>query len=139
MISRFVADASIAIAWVHPGQANDESNAWLAHVANGAELIEPSLWPLEIANALLVLQRRRKITAGEREEALNLLAAIPAALDHGGSERAFKELSALAHAEGLSVYDAAYLDLSVRLKLPLACRDGPLSSAAGRRRVRVKP
>ena len=139
MIDRFVADASMAIAWVHPGQANDESNAWLAHVASGAELIEPALWPLEIANALLVLQRRRKITAGERGEALTLLTAIPATLDHGGAERAFKDLSALAHAEGLSVYDAVYLELSIRLKLPLACRDGPLSAAARRRRVRVKP
>jgi predicted nucleic acid-binding protein len=139
VISRFVADASMAIAWAHPGQANDESNAWLAHLANGAELIEPSLWTLEIANALLVLQRRRRITAGERAEALTLLGAIPVAIDHSGSDRALKELSALAHAEGLSVYDAAYLDLSLRLKLPLACKDGPLASAASRRRVRIKP
>ena len=129
----------MAIAWVHPGQANEDSNAWLAHIANGAGLIEPSLWPLELANALLVLQRRRKITAGERGEALTLLAAIPAVIDHADSERALKELSALAFAEGLSVYDAAYLDLSMRLKLPLACKDGPLSTAAARRRVRVKP
>ena len=129
----------MAIAWVHPGQANDDSNAWLAHIANGADLIEPSLWPLELANALLVLQRRRKITAGERGEALTLLAAIPAVIDHADSERALKALSALAFAEGLSVYDAAYLDLSMRLKLPLACKDGPLSTAAVRRRVRVKP
>ena len=129
----------MAIAWVHPGQANDESNTWLAHIANGAELVEPSRWPLEIANALLMLQRRRKITASERDEARNLLAAMPAALDHGGAERAFRALSALPHAEGLSVYDAAYLDLFIRLKLPLACKAGPLSSAAARRRVRVKP
>ena len=139
MIGRFVADASMAIAWVHPGQADDDSSTWLAHVANGAVLVVPSLWPLEITNALLVLQRRRKITASERDEALNLLNAIPVTIDHGGADRAFRELSALAHAEGLSVYDAAYLDLSIRLRLPLACKDGPLSSAASRRRVRVRP
>lgn len=139
MIGRFVADASMAMGWVHPGQSTDESDAWLAHVANGAELIEPSLWPLEIANALLVLQRRRKITSGERKEALDLLGGMPATIDHASSERAFTELSALAADEGLSVYDAVYLDLALRLKLPLACKDGPLASAAGRRRVRVKP
>ena len=139
MISHFVADASTAIAWAHPGQANEESETWLQHLANGAELVEPSLWPLEIANALLVLQRRRRITGGERNEALTLLAGIPATLDHSGSDRALKELSALAHAEGLSVYDAAYLDLSLRLRLPLACKDGSLASAARRHRIRIKP
>lgn len=77
MISRFVADASTVIGWIHPARATDESDAWLAHVADGAELIEPSIWPLEIANALLVLQRRKKLTAGEREEALKLVRAFP--------------------------------------------------------------
>lgn len=49
------------------------------------------------------------------------------------------ELSTLAQKEALSVYDAAYLDLSIRLKLPLACKDGPLASAALRNNIRVMP
>lgn len=139
MTPRFVADASTVIAWIHPAQATDESNGWLARVADGAELIEPSIWPLEIANALLVLQRRKKLTAGEREEALRLVRAIPATVDHSGSERAFTELSTLAQRESLSVFDAAYLDVALRLELPLACKDGPLSAAALRHRIRVTP
>ncbi len=139
MIPRFVADASIVIAWIHPTQATDESNAWLAHVAGGSELVEPAIWPLEIANALLVLQRRKRLTAGERDESLRLVRAIPVTIDHSSSERALTALSELGQKESLSVYDAAYLDVSVRLKLPLACKDGPLAAAATRNRVRVTP
>lgn len=138
MIDRFVADASIVIAWIHPSQATEESNEWLSLVAAGAELVEPSIWSLEVANALLVLQRRRKLTPAERAEALKLVSAIPVSFDHTGSERALAPLSALAQAESLSVYDAAYLDVSMRLKLPLACKDGPLRAAAMRHRVRVR-
>jgi len=62
-----------------------------------------------------------------------------AVIDHSSSDRALEELSALAQAEGISVYDAAYLDLSIRLKMPLACKGGSLATAASHHRVRVKP
>ena len=40
---------------------------------------------------------------------------------------------------GLSVYDAAYVELALRLKLPLASKDVPLREAARKRRVTVLP
>ena len=135
----FVIDASTAIAWVHPGQRTDESEAWLDYVASGAELVVPAIWPLEVSNALLLLERRRKVTAVERTEALRALAAIPVKLDHEAATSAFGTLSDIATAETLSVYDAAYLDVAVRRALPLGCNDGPLRSAAVRNGVVVDP
>lgn len=129
----------MAIAWIHPAQATPESTAWLDHVGQGAELVVPALWALEVANALLVLQRRRKLTAPERTDALRALERIPARLDHESESRAFEELSDLAAKESLTVYDAAYLELALRSGLRLACKDGPLRVAAERNGVPVAP
>jgi predicted nucleic acid-binding protein len=134
-----IVDASIAIAWVHPGQATPETDALLTSLEQGTRVFAPALWPLEVANALLTLERRKKLRADERITALAALCAPPMTLDHEMSTLAFTELSLLAGELALSVYDAAYLELAIRLKLPLACKDGPLADAAKRRRVKVIP
>jgi len=68
----FVADASVAIAWVHPAQATDATQALLKSIRSGAGIHVPALWPLEVANALLVLTRRKRLTEDERRLALGL-------------------------------------------------------------------
>jgi predicted nucleic acid-binding protein len=95
----------------------------------------PALWPLEVANALTVLVRRRKLTETEREIALGWLRDLPVRIDHEMASLAFSKLSELASAYRLSVYDAAYLDLADRRTLPLACVDGPLRTAARQRGI----
>lgn len=138
MIEEFVADASMAIAWLHPAQATDDSAMWLSAVEGGAGLVVPAIWPLEVSNALLVLQRRRKLTTRERREALRLLDALPVTIDDEAAERAFGELAELAEQEVLSVYDAAYLDVALRRGLALACKDGPLRAAAERNGITLE-
>jgi predicted nucleic acid-binding protein len=133
----FVVDASMAIAWVHPAQATSASLALLAAVGNGAVVQAPALWPLETANALLILVRRGKLTEEERATALAAIAQLGVTLDHEMASLAFTKLSALASQYGLSIYDAAYLELALRKKLPLACKDGPLRTAARRCRVKL--
>ena len=135
----FVIDASMALAWVHPSQSSTESRLWLDHVAAGAELIVPAIWPLEVSNALLVLQRRRKLAASDREQALRLFSALPVIVDQLVPLHVFTRLSELAARESLSVYDAAYLDLAHSRNIPLACKDGPLQKAAARNGVRTAP
>jgi predicted nucleic acid-binding protein len=139
VIAAFVADASLAIAWVHPAQATSESGRWLARMAAGADLVVPGIWPLEVSNALLSLERRRKLTRPERQQALALLRALQITTDHEGAGRAFAELTELATTESLSVYDASYLELAMRRQLPLACKDGPLRTAAERNGVQINP
>jgi predicted nucleic acid-binding protein len=127
-----VADASVAIAWVHPGQATAATVAMLDAIATGATLEVPALWSLEVANALIVLQRRRKLTEDERQTALGWLRRLPLRTDQEAALIAFSRLSELAAAHDLSVYDAVYLELAQRRRLVLGCKDGPLRKASGR-------
>jgi predicted nucleic acid-binding protein len=131
----FVADPSVAIGWVHPAQATAHTRAMLDAIAEGATLEVPALWPLEVANALSVLQRRRKLTEDERQAGLGWLRGLPLRIDHEMAMLAFSRLSELASAHQLSVYDAAYLELAQRRRLVLGCKDGPLRTAARRARV----
>ncbi len=132
MTRAFVADASVAIGWVHPAQATAHTGAMLEAIAEGATLEVPALWPLEVANALTVLQRRRKLTEDERQTGLGWLRSLPLRIDQEMAPLAFSRLSELAFAHQLSVYDAAYLELAQRRRLVLGCKDGPLRTAARR-------
>jgi uncharacterized protein (TIGR03382 family) len=133
----FVADASVAIAWVHPMQATLETNAMLDAVADGASVEVPALWPLAVANALLVLSRRGKLDDDERQIALGWLKGLPLRIDADAATLAFSRLSELADTHQLSIYDAAYLELAQRRKLALGCKDGALRKAAKRAGVRL--
>jgi len=126
----FVADASVAIGWVHPAQSSADTVATLVAIADGATLEVPALWPLEVANALTVLERRGKLTADERQTALGWLRGLRLRIDHEMAAVAFSRLSELASSYQLSVYDAAYLELARRRSLPLACKDEALRAAA---------
>jgi predicted nucleic acid-binding protein len=126
----FVADASVAVGWVHPAQATPQTEAMLDAIAQGAILEVPALWPLEVANALTVLVRRKKLTENERQTGLGWLRTLPLRIDNEMSSLAFSRLSELATTYHLSVYDAAYLELAQRRKLTLSCNDGPLRKAA---------
>jgi predicted nucleic acid-binding protein len=135
----FVPDASVAIGWVHPGQATPQTDSMLEAIVDGAVVEAPALWPLEVANALTVLTRRRKLTEDERQAGLDWLRRLPIRLDHEMAPLAFSRLSELASAHELSVYDAAYLELARRKGLALACKDGPLRKAARRAGVALWP
>ncbi|HEY6136600.1 MAG TPA: type II toxin-antitoxin system VapC family toxin [Thermoanaerobaculia bacterium] len=137
MTPAFVADASVAVGWVHPGQATAQTSAMLDAIAEGAILEVPALWPLEVANALTVLVRQRKLTEDERQTALGWLRILPLRVDHEMSSLAFSRLSELATAHHLSIYDAAYLELAQRRKLMLSCNDAPLRKAAVQCGVRL--
>lgn len=138
-MDRLIVDASLAIAWVHPGQATPETDRLLAEVGTGTAVIVPALWPVETANVLLVLERRGKLTGDERMTAVEALTSLGVEIDHEMSALAFTRLSQLASELTLSVYDAAYLELALRLGVPLACKDGPLREAARKRNVTVLP
>jgi len=132
MTGTFVVDASVAIGWVHPRQATRQTAAMLDAIADGATVEVPALWSLEVANALIVLVRRRKLADEERQAGLGWLRGLRVRVDHEMSALAFSRLGELAAAYQLSVYDAAYLELAQRRSLLLGCKDGPLRTAARR-------
>ena len=136
MISAWVIDASIGFAWVHPDQATTETDNLLQKVEEGTRLVVPILWYMEVANGLLVLQRRGKLTSKERKSALDTLGGLNLIADEETGRAAFRKTSELAEKYGLSVYDAVYLETAIRRRLPLASRDKALLAAA--RRCRIK-
>jgi predicted nucleic acid-binding protein len=126
----FVIDASVGFAWVYPGQATPETDELLNKVADGSMVVVPALWFLEMANVLLIAQRRQRLTAAQRKIALGTLTAMQFTMDDEGARNAFDKISDLAEKYGLTIYDATYLELALRRSLPLASRDQALKNAA---------
>ena len=137
MNEAFIVDASVGFAWVYPSQASTETDKLLQQIEAGATVVVPSLWFLAVANSLLIAQRRKLLTAAERKKALEELSVLTFTLDDEASRAAFHKTSELAEKHGLSVYDAVYLEMALRRRLPLGSRDEPLRKAAKRHGLRV--
>ena len=90
-----------------------------------------------MSNALIVLVRRKKITDAERQAAMEALQKLSPKIAYEMASIAFQKISDLAMKYTLSAYDATYLELALRKKLPLACKDGALREASKRCGVRV--
>jgi predicted nucleic acid-binding protein len=131
-----VLDASFAIAMVLDDEVADETLVQKV-VDEGA--IVATHWRLEVANALTTSVRRKRIGSARREAALMSLDALSLAIDPHAPSFAFAELVTLADRHGLTVYDAAYLELAIRTSLPLASLDRGLRTAAIREGVVVLP
>jgi predicted nucleic acid-binding protein len=125
----FVLDSSVAIAWCFPDEHAPYPQAVLDSLAGTAAAV-PSLWHLEVANALLVGERRGRCTAADVNTWLGFLAALPIRTDPETEARTWSDTLRLARTHGLSTYDASYLELAVRRGLPLAALDGKLKTAA---------
>ncbi len=104
-------------------------NASLSCKENGGAVV-PTIWPLEIANALLVAERKKRIAPSEVGQFISLLLELGFRVDTATSTQAFGDIHSLARAHGLSVYDAAYLELAMREGLPIATSDDALKRAA---------
>jgi predicted nucleic acid-binding protein len=133
----FVADSSVAIAWVVLSQSSPETVRLLDEVKAGTTFVVPVLWMFEVANALLALRRRQRIQRDEYVQALLNLGESRPVVDDEGPIRALDAISKLAEKHDLSVYDAVYFELALRRGLPLAARDSALNKAARRAGVRT--
>ena len=117
------------MAWYFTDEITPATEDLLERVSETGATV-PWLWPLEAANALLMAERRRRITAIDRREFLELLRALPITLDEDGASQVWTKTTQLAERFHLTVYDAVYLELADRLKLPLATLDNDLRTAA---------
>ncbi|HMW24091.1 MAG TPA: type II toxin-antitoxin system VapC family toxin [Burkholderiaceae bacterium] len=122
----FVVDASVAAAWFLPDEATPFTEAALNATAGGGVWV-PALWRLEIGNLLLGAERRRRITSDKRVELVALAAAVRLQVDREPVDMV--ALDALAARHGLTTYDASYLELALRRRLPLATLDKALLAA----------
>src|SRR4051812_41112989 len=124
-----VLDASVAAAWVLDDEQNDLADAVIDSLTTKIA-VAPHLWALETANILLVAERRGRIDATKRLQMSEALRDLGVQEQPQAQAMTFGTIMALAAKHGLSSYDASYLELAVRLGLPLASLDEPLNRAA---------
>jgi predicted nucleic acid-binding protein len=125
-LSGFVIDASVVAAWF----LEEETDARVEYVVESLARLgacSPSLFFFEIRNALLVNERRRRVTAAQSAEFVRELSRMQIRLESPSQD---VDLLALARERKLTVYDAAYLELAIREGLPLATLDRALEKAA---------
>jgi predicted nucleic acid-binding protein len=136
-VSRFVLDASVVLAWCFP----DENSAVAEHVATlfkqGDTGVVPSFWPHEVLNALLVGEKRNRISTELVRSFLADLAALPVVLEQFPATIVFDRIQRLSREHALTAYDAAYLDLALDSGLPLATLDEDLVRACKKVRARL--
>ena len=135
-MSTLVIDSSAALSWCFEDEASSGSDALFEQVRDHGAVV-PGLWHLEVANVLLQAEKRGRITAADVAMRLALIAELPITTDDETTARAWREILPLARAEGLTTYDAAYLELAIRRGLPLMTKDAALIAAAGRSGVPI--
>lgn len=119
-------DASIALSWYLPGEGSATAEAAFARLRD-SDAAAPILWWFEIRNILVMSERRQRITPAQTAQILTRLAELPLRLDVAPESAV---VMGLARDHGLTVYDAAYLELALRLAIPLATLDRALADAA---------
>ena len=125
-----VLDASETVPWCFDDEANAESEAILEALRTTAFAIVPSMWRIEVANALLIAERKKRINAQRTEVFLNDLLRLNVATDKEAGTAAWKRIVGLGRENGLTAYDASYLELAIRLDVPIATKDAKLIKAA---------
>lgn len=124
-----VLDSSATLAWIYPQETRPAVvEVFNQVIHNGA--VVPDLWRIEIANCLTIAMRRSRMTAAERSESLSDLADLPITTDKDTGLHIWSDTLTLADRHNLTVYDATYLELALRLALPLATLDNDLRKAA---------
>ena len=131
-----VIDASVALAWCFPDEASEYADGVLVAL-DGRTAMVPAIWPVEVANALLVGERRKRIRQPEVRRFLDLLKGLSILEDGQPFADTVSNILPLAREHDLSAYDAAYLDVAVRHGAPLATLDKALQKAGRAAGVKI--
>ena len=125
----FVLDGSVALSWCFEDEASEYADCVLRSLTVCTAIV-PSLWPLEVANVLLIGERRGRCTQADTAHWTGVLKRLPISYDDATAHHAFDEVVTLGRAHAITAYDAAYLELALRMGLPLATLDAKLRPAA---------
>jgi predicted nucleic acid-binding protein len=123
-----VLDSSATLAWIYAEETTQDIREVFDTVTEGRAFV-PSLWRLEVANSLTGAMRRGRIGAEFRRAALADLAFLDIIVDDQTDSNAWGETLALADRFRMTVYDAAYVELAARRRLPLATLDAEMRAA----------
>ena len=128
-----VVDCSVLIASLLPDEIEEQAQLIMVDLQRGVTLaVVPSLFYQEISNALLMAYRRKRINQDILSQYLDVVAMLPVTVDTAAATQGntMKVVCQLAEKHGLTTYDASYLELAIRLDLPLVTLDSDLYNAA---------
>jgi predicted nucleic acid-binding protein len=126
----FVLDASSTLPWCFRDEASVYTDRLLQLAYDGERIFVPPHWPAEILNGLLRAVRRKRLSEVEAKMFLTSLLAYDIVVDQNSLDEQWSELMHVAETYALSAYDAAYLSLALRMRVPLATQDERLQLAA---------
>lgn len=138
MSARLVVDSSAICALFFEDEITPESDQLLACLEEGGIWV-PALFLWEVANVLLMAERRGRMSPAERVEALQLVESLGLEIDQADPAVVWHDGLQLAAQTGLTSYDAAYLELAMRLGAPLASRDRALQECCRSMGVTLQP
>lgn len=134
--SVFVLDNSVVMAWGLREERTEEAHIVIRLLDRYTARV-PAIWPLEFANAMLCAERRKRLSVSNAAWLRESILSLPISVVTETPSHVITSTLALAREQGLSVYDASYLDLAMREGLPLATLDDRLRDAARRCSVRL--
>jgi predicted nucleic acid-binding protein len=130
-VSRFVLDNSVTMAWCFTDEATEFTETLLSRLSNLTDsAIVPALWLYEVVNVTGLAVRKGRITEDKARAFLESLADLPIEIEEATRTRLFVSVRALVGQFRLTAYDASYLELAIRHKLPIAALDNALAKAA---------
>ncbi len=135
----FVLDCSVTMTWLFEHEATKDTDALLGKLSGPGKAIVAQHWVLEVGNVLLGAERSKKKTPADTTLFLNLLSKLAIESDVHLEQYATTTTLALGRKHQLSSYDAAYLELAMRLGLPLATLDKNLRKAAQAEGISILP
>jgi predicted nucleic acid-binding protein len=124
-----VLDASTTLGWYFEDERSAAGDDILDRVTESGAVV-PILWRYEVANGLQMAVRRKRIDLAYRDTSLAELGLLPITVDRAGDDMIWSTMLSLADRFGLTVYDAAYLEVAHRRGMPLATSDRALQRAA---------
>jgi predicted nucleic acid-binding protein len=130
-VSRFVLDNNVTMAWCFTEEATEFTKTVLSRLSNLTDsAIVPVLWLYEVVNVIEMAFRKGRITSEKAGAFLESLADLPIVVENPNRAQVIVAVRALAREHQLTSYDAAYLELAIRHKLPIASLDTALLKAA---------
>jgi predicted nucleic acid-binding protein len=133
-MKKIILDCSATLSWLMPDEICANGDLLLDEIVKHGAFV-PNLWALEVANSLLVAVKRKRINHALRRDILDSLKDLAIEVDTNTTEYAFSKISTIAQENDLNIYDAAYVELALRLKGSLATFDKALIKVANKLKV----
>lgn len=133
----FVLDCSFTMTWCFEDEANAYADSILENFTNTTAIV-PTIWPLEVANVLLLSKKKKRITEVHSSSFVDAISALPIVIDQSTSLKAMHSIYTLASQLDLTIYDSCYLELALREKIPLLTFDSGLIKAAKKLQIPLK-